>query len=329
LNTNGQTALFTSLLTDEQVKDPLLSRTRTLLEAGTDPNVIDQLGNLFFTQSSPDRSALKSPFWNIEFFHLILNKGLNVNSFVWLKTMGYSSYQKTDRFIPLLDWVIYFCPHESFIQAMVTAGADLQSLDSFQQTPLFFVDPTLRDFDSQFRLTEKVQFLLQSGVPPNAVDQTGRTYFHQVFQSYFLKKSPYSEFITEVIQRLIDFGIDPLLHPEGTPSPLIATLKLIENKTISDEILSQWIRFFLVHAKANPNERDSQGTPALHLAIQAFQSSDFVVGIVRELLRAGADPNAKDAQGNSALSLAKGLHQEKIRALLLQAGAVAEFTILP
>ncbi|MEO6171776.1 MAG: ankyrin repeat domain-containing protein [Arenimonas sp.] len=164
-------------------------------------------------------------------------------------------------------------------------------------------DVALEDGDTAFfhlldragHAQHALNFLLDRGVSPSGLGGLSR-YLAVCLKNEYVTRS-YEHFALQLFER----GADAFGHPEKYEAPLLQSIHL------------GWRRLTeaLLQSGVNPNQRDSRGFSALHLAAHLGREVS-----VRQLLLFGADLSARTADGQSALGIALAAGQQDLSAWL-------------
>ncbi len=180
--------------------------------------------------------------------------------------------------------------HETMVELLLTAGADVERRDDDGATAL------LHACDEDTGHAGVVRRLLAAGADPDAADEEGARPLHRCLcERHF-----------ECARLLLSGGADPNLRAWGASALHVAT-RHFDMPELLDDLLA---------AGADLEARDEEGmTPLLAAVIH-----DIEEGIAKRLLEIGADPHARDAAGRTALEIAVHWDRGEVARRLVGAG---------
>ncbi|KAK1638898.1 ankyrin repeat-containing domain protein [Colletotrichum phormii] len=156
------------------------------------------------------------------------------------------------------------------------------------ETPLFKVFP--------FKNTHVLSGLLDAGLDPSHLDDTGQTFLHKACKAAYDTSSEYLEGVEKAVAKGLE--IDGRDHKGRTP--------LINAAGVYHQ---QFVRFLLQHG-ADPNARDNEGhTPiseVFYPIIMKWTNEDGLATL-RSLLEGGADATEPGPNGEKLLDMAHRL----------------------
>lgn len=141
---------------------------------------------------------------------------------------------------------------------------------------------------------EAMTALIQGGadVKKQIYDANPSRHFNRELKEDILCRAIRTKASIEAIEMLLNNGADVNSFAKNLDSPLNLAIKLHSGLQMIELLLSR---------KPDPNWLDSQGQPALHLAIEAGSSTGDICAVVKALLNAGANPHLSYASGFTAI----------------------------
>jgi ankyrin repeat protein len=188
------------------------------------------------------------------------------------------------------------------VRLLLEHHADVNSLDDFHQTPLYFA--------AFYGRPQIARLLLDQGAKANIKNAHGQTLLHQASQSKYLCESP------NVLQLLLELGLDVNARDKRQETPLHFACSCGNFETAQ----------VLLNHGAKLNALNADGHTPLHKASQAQRSysGDSIfddLRVVRLLLEHGADVNAQDKDQETPLHVASSMSKYPIAQQLLDCGA--------
>ena len=201
------------------------------------------------------------------------------------------------------------------VQALLESGADPNTVEEQQRTPLIWACEYLR--------SEIVKLLLKHQADPNyVVGETGATAIAYLLTASVQhargSQQELRKLYTGILRAMTDAGLDlnaPLDAEGNTPLIYVANMDYFAdmNQTLAEE---------LIDGGANVNAVNRSGQTALMIA--AIRGKEQQHGIAELLLDNKADPSPVDAGGNTALMYAAAntdkMSGKKVAELILDAG---------
>ena len=179
------------------------------------------------------------------------------------------------------------------VAMLLESGADIHARDSEGDTPL------LMAAERGFRKPEILVILVEAGADVNDRNERGETVLERVL------RHP-ADSLTEVVQRLLDFGA-----AVNEPGRLVTPLHHAVLRHDNPELIA-----VLLDAGADVNGRSRAGRSPLHSA-----ASGGGPGVIAALVAAGADVDARDDRGRTPLHGAIEWKKPANVAALIEAGA--------
>ncbi|KAH7014372.1 ankyrin repeat-containing domain protein [Microdochium trichocladiopsis] len=220
------------------------------------------------------------------------------------------------------------------LAALVDAGADLEARDGQGRTPLFFmlesdeahVRPDMMVTACKEIRGPLVQWLLDAGADPRAVDREGNTLFHEAHDKGPWPWRVYKEGAGEfaLFDQLASLGVDPTQpnHAGKTPLHLASTITpgaFHHDKRPGQRESTTTFDWFLGrHGPGNVDVADPDGVTPLHNA------ATFSEYMARRLLEYGADPLRMTKEGLNGLHLAARARQVNILGMMLESVAESD-----
>ncbi|KAG5753984.1 hypothetical protein H9Q70_003380 [Fusarium xylarioides] len=275
----------------------LPSVLRTLLEAGSDPNLVNIDGE------TPLHILVAKGFTHQEeCLRILLEYGAEIDA---KDTRGRTplfravgKYPKQPMITDILD-------------VLIKASASLDARDNYGRTLLHEAIHSITDLDyAQRRLTEVYQYLLDAGVSPCAVDLHGNTLCHElVLAPNAIRLSGKGEVFLSLFEKA-GLDVNKPSYAGTRPLHLACRMRLDGNHGVNYHA-KDCLRWLL---KQSPdvNASDTRGLRAIHFAASTNTYT------VDRLLRVGADPFVITNQGMNALHIAARCKRSNSLGLLLQ-----------
>ena len=176
------------------------------------------------------------------------------------------------------------------LHAMVDQGIYLKATNNKHETAL--------SVPCSSRIEEAICAILSTGADPNIVYADGDTYLH---------KAVYQDFSKEVLQALVDHGVNVNARNDCNKTALSAAFSLRNEDAVR----------VILTAGADPNIVDADGDTCLHKAVYHAFSKE----VIQALIYYGVNVNGRNDYNQTALSLAASKRNEDAISILLTAGA--------
>ncbi|ABZ92643.1 Ankyrin repeat protein [Leptospira biflexa serovar Patoc strain 'Patoc 1 (Ames)'] len=233
-----------------------------LITKGADLNVPMKDGN------TPLATAIS--FSKTEIIRLLLEQGVDPNY-----ALGESSYKRT-HFHFFMTKVRKFDP--TLFQLFLEKGANLESKDSFSETPLLTIA------SSEFKFIDHAKVLLDAGANIDAQTKFGVTsLMNAVFSKNFV-----------LVEELIRRGANLELETSEGNTALLAMINMGNYHSDKPKLFQ-----ILLDAKANVNHQNREGNSALHLSVIGDS-----LEILSILTKQNVDSSFKNSKGITALEQA-------------------------
>ncbi|KAH7109414.1 ankyrin repeat-containing domain protein [Dendryphion nanum] len=305
---NGPIHLAIQSLNYEKCLHPVVRR---LCEAGADVNLENLKGEAPIHLVRVDRSMKES------LFQILVAAGANLHPKT--DTEGTRMLDKDPKKAPRFNWICKSLFEarddelEEVYETLKSCGASLATTDDRGRTLLH---------TAVVSGVSRIQFLVDKGLDPKAVDYEGNTLWHEVAPS--MAKRTYDRSTAPAIfQDLLRLKVDPRQpnHQGRTPLHILSsifTLALHEYKRTNSGGLGaghvgKTSAFDLMLGyQENLNHSDNDGVTALHFA------ATFSEYQTRRLLERGADPFRTTRERCNALHIAARCRKPNIVGLLLE-----------
>ncbi|TGM55678.1 ankyrin repeat domain-containing protein [Leptospira biflexa] len=233
-----------------------------LITKGADLNVPMKDGN------TPLATAIS--FSKTEIIRLLLEQGVDPNY-----ALGERNYKRT-HFHFFMTKVRKFDP--TLFQLFLEKGANLESKDSFSETPLLTIA------SSEFKFIDHAKVLLDAGANIDAQTKFGVTsLMNAVFSKNFV-----------LVEELIRRGANLELETSEGNTVLLAMINMGNYHSDKPKLFQ-----ILLDAKANINHQNREGNSALHLSVIGDS-----LEILSILTKQNVDSSFKNSKGITALEQA-------------------------
>ncbi|KAF5235332.1 hypothetical protein FANTH_11737 [Fusarium anthophilum] len=275
----------------------LLSVVRTLLEAGSDPNLTNIDG--------------KTPL------HILVAKGFHHQEECLRMLLEYGAEidAKDIRGRTPLFQAVGEYPKQPLItdilDILIKASASLDVRDNYGRTLLHEAIHSITDLDyAQRRLTDVYQYLLDAGASPFAVDLHGNTLCHElVLAPNATRLSGKGEMFLSLFEKA-GLDVSQPNYAGTTPIHLACRMRLDGSHEVNYHA-KDCLRW-LLEQSPDANTSDTRGLRAIHFAASTNTYT------VDRLLRVGADPFVATNQGMNVLHIAARCKRSNSLGLLLQ-----------
>ena len=300
-----------------------LKVTQLLLDHGANPNAEDKDGATPLHKVS--YGTYSSQKYAVGIARLLLERGADPNA------------QQKNKYIPL--HLAAYNGRLEIVQLLLDHGANPNAEDKDGATPLHKV--SYGEYSSQERGVGIARLLLERGVDPNARRKNKDIPLHwAAFQGRL-----------EIVQLLLNHGANPNAEDEDASTPLhkvssgkygsrehgVGIARLLLEHGVDIHARTKFhatalhraafsgkfdiVQLLLEHG-ANPNAENMHGEIPLHLVSRGkYDSKEYSVGVVRQLLERDVDVNALDKDRNTPLHTASCLGRLEIARVLLDRGA--------
>jgi ankyrin repeat protein len=310
-------------------------RVRTLLDAGTDPNVVSTTVHRYrpLHRAIEHKKTAPKTKGHEEVVKLLLERGADPHlraTFSKVTALQLAAMQES-RFVPLL--IKYFSPLNMFDACICAESERVAELfkgdkklatvrDENGWTPLHYCCASgMFDVDAEHReaQVEIARMLLKAGADPMATFNYDEWPIPPLYHCCGQHDNPW------VAEVLFEAGAEPydnetVYHAadEGHDKCLALIEKYTEKEKLAEECSkclatqAHWGRFrgaeWLLEHGADVNRIGRHGDAALHSAVK-HRAGDAVFKLLH---RYGADPKRKNAEGKTAMQLARASGVDRI-----------------